>query len=87
MCPGYCARSGSRAPWWAAVAAWALWTVAVVGLAVSMMVIDRLLQRVGDTFFTNFATAPLLVCVSAATVGAAVDPTSTLLLGLSPMAG
>jgi hypothetical protein len=54
-----------------------------------MIVVDRLLQRVGDTFFTNFATAPVLACVSAATVGALVaarrprHPSGWLLLGLA----
>lgn len=69
--------------------AWALWALTVLGLTVNPLVWDRLMRPLGGTFLDEFAIAPTLACLSAATVGAVVasrrpaHPVGWLLLGLA----
>ena len=76
--------------WWPAGLAWALWVLAVFGLAAAAW-LDRLLRLAGRPELTSLhaSTVPLLVAVvSAATVGAVLaarrprHPVGWLLLGL-----
>src|SRR5262245_5668441 len=80
----------SRRPRWPGLAAWALWTLAVLGVA-SIPWFDRLLRRAGRADLTqlNAGTVPLVGAVLvAATVGAMLasrrprHPVGWLLLGL-----
>jgi hypothetical protein len=80
----------ARTRWWPAVLAWALWTLAMLGLAVIAW-FDHLLRRAGRPdlgTLTTFAIPPTLACVSASTVGAVLasrrarHPVGWLLLAL-----
>jgi hypothetical protein len=79
-----------RPRWWPGVAAWALWTLAMLGLAVGAW-LDHLLRRAGRPdlgTLTTFAIPPTLACVSATTIGAVLasrrarHPVGWLLLAL-----
>jgi len=80
----------SRRPRWPGLAAWALWTLAVLGVA-SIPWFDQLLRRAGRADLTqlNAGTVPIVVAaLVAATVGAVLagrrprHPVGWLLLGL-----
>jgi hypothetical protein len=80
----------ARRRWWPAGLAWALWALAMLGLAVGAW-FDHLLRRAGRPdlgTLTTFAIPPTLACVSASTVGAVLasrrarHPVGWLLLAL-----
>jgi hypothetical protein len=79
----------TRVRWWPAGLAWALWALAMVGLAV-LVWLDQLLRQTAQpelVVLTPTALAPVLGAVSVATVGALVagrrprHPVGWLLLG------
>jgi hypothetical protein len=79
----------TRVRWWPAGLAWALWALAILGLAV-LVWLDQLLRQAGQpelVVLTPTALAPVLGAVSVATVGALVasrrsrHPVGWLLLG------
>jgi hypothetical protein len=79
----------ARARWWLAGLAWALWALAMLGLAV-LVWLDQLLRQTAQpelVVLTPTALAPVLGAVSVATVGALVasrqprHPVGWLLLG------
>ncbi len=81
----------ARPRWWSGVLAWAVWALAMLGLAVAVW-LDQLQRQGGSpetAWLLQAATVPLLMAgVSAATVGALVGsrrpahPVGWLLLGL-----
>jgi hypothetical protein len=81
----------ARPRWWPAGLAWALWALAILGLA-AMTWLDRLLRQAGRAdlaLWTADAAGEVLATVSAATVGALLagrrprHPVGWLLLGLA----
>jgi hypothetical protein len=81
----------ARPRWWPAGLAWALWALALLGLA-AVAWLDRLLRQAGRAdlaFWTADAAVEALATVSAATVGAVLagrrpgHPVGWLLLGFA----
>jgi hypothetical protein len=90
MTPTQAAR-GARPRWWPAGLAWALWALAMLGMA-AVTWLDRLLRQAGRAdlaVWTADAAGAVLAVVSAATVGAVLagrrprHPVGWLLLGLA----
>jgi hypothetical protein len=59
----------ARPRWWPAELAWALWALAMLGLAAGFW-LEVLLRRAGRSDPLDTAVAPTVATVSAATVGA-----------------